>query len=242
LAAVTPRTRLVVISHILSEPAHVMPVEQVIAACRERGVAVCVDGPHAVAQLPLALDDLGCDFYTASCHKWLCGPLGSGFLYVAQKWHDRIEPPIMSWGRLDPARPQSWREEFWWNGTRSLAAYLAVPAAIEFLNGIGLENFRRHGHALAKYGAELVDEVTGLAPPANRDRWYVAMTLAELPPGDTHSLRAALWERYGIEIPVLKIAGRRFLRISAHLYNTPDDMLRLVAAISELMHDEKHGR
>jgi isopenicillin-N epimerase len=241
LSAITPRTKLVVVSHILSEPAHVLPVEPIIDVCREQGVAVCVDGPHAVAQLPLALDDLGCDFYTASCHKWLCGPLGSGFLYVAPRCHDRIEPPILSWGRLEPARPQTWREEFWWNGTRSLAAYLAVPAAIEFLEGVGLEDFRRHGHALAKLGAELVDEVTSLAPPTDRDRLYAAMTLAELPPGETHALRAALWERYRIEIPVLNIAGRRFLRISAHLYNTSDDMHRLAAAIAELLDEEIRG-
>lgn len=242
LTALTPRTRLVVVSHILSEPAHILPVEQLIAACRDRGIAVCVDGPHAVAQLPLALDDLGCDFYTASCHKWLCGPLGSGFLYVAPPWHDRIEPPILSWGRLEPAAPHSWREEFWWSGTRSLAAYLAVPAAVDFLERIEQETFRHHGHALAKYGAELIDQVTGLQPPADRDRWYAAMTLAELPPGDAHALRMELWVRHRIEIPVLSIAGRRFLRISAHLYNTPDDMQHLAAAIAESLHRDKRSR
>jgi isopenicillin-N epimerase len=238
------RTKLIVVSHIFSEPAHRMAVEEVIAAARERGVAVCVDGPHAVAQLPLSLDELGCDFYTASCHKWLSGPLGSGFLYVAPKWHDRIEPPILSWGRLQPAKPESWREEFWWNGTRSLSAYLAIPAAIELLEEVGLETFRRHGHALAIYGAELVDAATGLSPPADRDQYYAAMTLAELPlargaselrPDDSHAVRALLWERYRIEIPVLDIAGRRFVRISAHLYNTPADMQRLAAAVAELL-------
>jgi isopenicillin-N epimerase len=116
-----------------------------------------------------------------------------------------------------------------------LSGYLAVPAAIDFLEGVGLEYFRHYGHTLAKYGADLVDEVTGISPPTDRDQGHGTMSLAELPMGETHELRAALWDRHRIEIPVLHIAGRRFLRISAHLYNTREDMHRLAEGIADAM-------
>lgn len=86
LAEATEKTRLIVVSHITSPTAITLPVADLCRAARERGIAVCIDGPHAVAQLELNLESLGCDFYTASCHKWLSAPFGSGFLYVAPRW------------------------------------------------------------------------------------------------------------------------------------------------------------
>ena len=86
-----------------------------------------------------------------------------------------------------------------------------------------------------------VTACTGAVGVSPFDRWYAAMTLAELPPGDARALRSALWERYRIEIPVLNVASRRFLRISAHLYNTTGDMQRLAAAIGKLLADEKRS-
>ena len=81
-SAATDRTRLVVVSHITSPTAIILPVQKICAEARRRGIAVCIDGPHAPAQVPISLDELSCDFYTASLHKWASAPLGSGFLYV----------------------------------------------------------------------------------------------------------------------------------------------------------------
>ena len=130
-AAATERTRLLVVSHITSPTAITLPVEPIVAEAKRRGMLVCVDGPHAVAQLPLDLERLACDFYCASCHKWLSAPFGSGFLYVAPQHHALIRTPILSWGRLPPTRLDAWSDEFIWSGTRDPSPYLAIPAAIE---------------------------------------------------------------------------------------------------------------
>ncbi len=232
LAAATDRTRLIVVSHITSPTAITLPVTEICHAARARGIAVCVDGPHAVAQLPLDLRALGADFYTASCHKWLSAPLGSGFLYVARPWQDQVRPPQLSWGLLLPDRPQQWWEEFVWTGTRDPSAYLCVPAAIRFLERVGLEAFRARTHALAQYARQQLVDLFGTQPlvPDSPD-WYTAMAHVPLPPGPGRPLQNRLWEQYGIEVPIVEFQGNRYVRVSCHLYNTPAHVDRLTMAL-----------
>jgi isopenicillin-N epimerase len=132
-ARVTSHTKLIVVSHVTSPTALVMPVEEICRRAREVEIPVCIDGPHAVAMLPLNLRKIDCDFYTASCHKWLSAPFGSGFLYVAPRQQKRIQPAIVSWGGSIGGRQPGWKDEFNWLGTRNPAAFLATTDAIRFL-------------------------------------------------------------------------------------------------------------
>ncbi|MBC7816117.1 MAG: aminotransferase class V-fold PLP-dependent enzyme, partial [Planctomycetaceae bacterium] len=150
LAGVTERTKLIVVSHITSPTAVIFPVEAICREAAKRGVKVCVDGPHALAMVDINLRRLGCDFYCASCHKWLSAPFGSGFLYVAKRHQQKLSPPVMSWGGSVAGRPAHWQDEFRWLGTRDPASFLAVPSAIEFLDRFGWEAFREQTHELAK--------------------------------------------------------------------------------------------
>lgn len=132
-ARVTSRTKLIVVSHVTSPTALVMPVGRICSRAKELGIPVCIDGPHAVAMLPLNLRKLDCDFYTASCHKWLSAPFGSGFLHVAPRQQKRIQPAVVSWGGSIGGRQPGWKDEFNWLGTRNPAAFLATADAIRFL-------------------------------------------------------------------------------------------------------------
>lgn len=236
LDASTDRTRLLVVSHITSPTAVILPVREICAAARKRGIAVCIDGPHAPAQVAVTVDELGCDFYTASLHKWVSAPIGSGFLYVAPQWQELIQPTNLSWGRLLPAKPVAWWEEFMWPGTRDPAAYLAVPAAIELLEEVGLENFQQRSHCLAKHARESIVAMTGLTPPTpDHPTWYGSMASMPLPPGDARALQLALWQQHKIEVPVVDREGQRSIRVSCHLYNTRDDVEALCAALAKLL-------
>lgn len=235
LAAITHRTRLVVVSHITSPTALILPVEKICAELRRRSIAVCIDGPHAIASLPLDLNALECDFYTASCHKWLSAPFGSGFLYVARQWHDHVQPNELSWGHTDGATAQSWRDEFIWRGTRDPSAFLAIPAAIEFLEQVGLDTFRERSHYLAAHGGKLIEKTLGRPPLIDVDTWHGPMVLTELPPGEARPLREALAARHRVEVPVIEFDQRRFLRISCHLYNSVDDLESLAIALKKLI-------
>lgn len=234
--AVTQRTKLLVVSHITSATAITLPVRQIIERVRTLGVAVCIDGPHAVAQLPLNIDELGCDFYTASCHKWLSAPLGTGFLYVSPRWHEMIQPPILSWGKTESEEQASWTDEFGWLGTRDPSALLAIPSAIALLKRVGLENFRRRTHQLASYARERLAQFDPRQPIVpDSPQWYGAMAHVPLPAGDARQLQMALWGQFGIEVPIIDFAGRRWIRVSCHLYNKPANIDRLAEALHVLL-------
>lgn len=234
--AVTERTKLIVISHITSPTAVTLPVRQVCAAARERGVASCIDGPHALVQEEVNLATLGCDFYAASCHKWLSAPFGSGFLYALPKHQARIRPPVLSWGRLPPTKLNNWADEFLWSGTRDYAATLAIPAAIDFIEGIGLETFRSHSHQLARYAREQISELTGLSPIMPDDpAWYCAMAHVPLPPGPRQPLQEQLWQQFRIEVPIVEWNGGRYIRVSCHLYNEREQIDELVRGLKSLL-------
>ncbi len=239
---VTDRTKLIIVSHITSPTAVIFPVEAICRAASERGVPVCVDGPHALAMVPVDLRRLDCDFYCASCHKWLSAPFGSGFLYVAKKRQQQLSPPVMSWGGSLSGRPAHWQDEFRWLGTRDPAPFLAIPNAIEFLERVGCETFRSRTHELAQYARQRIVAITGLEPavPDNRE-WYGSMIGLPLPPtgkpaprqGIRDQLQNPLWEKYGIEIPIVHWRGERLLRVSCHLYNTREDIDRLCSALQQ---------
>jgi isopenicillin-N epimerase len=241
--ALTERTRLVVVSHVTSPTAVVFPVEPICAAARERGVPVCIDGPHAIAMRPLDLRRVGCTFYCASLHKWLSAPFGSGFLYVDRAWQQRMVPTLWSWGRSLGGRPSRWQDEWNWPGTRDPAAFLAVPAAIECLQSLGIEQFRQHGHALARQARQQLEALFQTqALCADSPEWYGTMITVPLPEGpllreQPHAadpLQQALWQQFQIETLMTDWNGRRHLRVSFHLYHSEDDVDRLMTALQAL--------
>lgn len=241
LQAITPRTRLLIVSHVTSPTAVTLPVARLIPLVRARGIAVCVDGPHAPAYTDLNLDNLQCDYYVASCHKWLSAPLGSGFLFVAPQRQSSIRSPLLSWGRLLPDVPVKWYEEFIWTGTRDPSPYLSLPAALDFLqNRVGLRNFRERTHSLARSARQQIGERFGTTPMIpDGPEWYGSMAHVPLPPGDHSLLQRTLWERYKIEVPIISWAERRFVRVSCHLYNDQNDLDRLLEALSQLIHGQQ---
>ena len=236
LASCTEKTRLVVISHITSATALIMPVQEICEVMRKKGIAVCIDGPHALAQVEVDIDSLDCDFYTASCHKWLNASLGSGFLYGHPKWHQHLQPQVQSWGRLLPAIPEHWTEEFTWSGTRDPSNYLSLPAAIDFLQTIGFEAFRERSRYLASYGEAKLCELFQQETWADRSAgWYGSMCHVKLHEGDHSQLQQQLWDRFQIEIPVYPFEGIDYLRLSCHLYNSTRQIDQLVDALRELL-------
>lgn len=230
----TENTRLVVVSHITSPTAIILPIKEICQAFRELGVVTCIDGPHAPAHVDIDIDDLGCDFYVASCHKWLCATLGTGFCYAHPRWHDKMQPVLKSWGRLLPAMPETWDEEFIWSGTRDPSGYLSIPVAIEVLQSIGLDKFREHAYGLAGYARERLVDLTGQSPIAPKN-WYGCMAHVPLPDGNYNELQQWLWNNKGIEVPIVDFDGRWFVRVSCHLYNRRDQIDLLVDSLQEYM-------
>ncbi|MGD1148355.1 MAG: aminotransferase class V-fold PLP-dependent enzyme [Thermoanaerobaculaceae bacterium] len=236
-AGVTPRTRVLFLSHITSTTALVFPVVELVRRARERRIVSVIDGAHAPGQLTLDLRALGADFYAGNCHKWMNAPKGSAFLYARREVQPQVEPLVVSWGWRSE-RPGSSRfvDEHEWQGTRDIAAYLTVPAAIDFMREHDWPAVRRACHELVRKARREVNEVTGQAPIApDGDEWFAQMATMQLPCCDHETLQRRLWDEFSIEIPTFSWNGGSYIRISIQAYNTESDVAALVRALSRLL-------
>ncbi|MEW6029779.1 MAG: aminotransferase class V-fold PLP-dependent enzyme [Chloroflexota bacterium] len=233
---VTPRTRVIFLSHITSPTATIFPIREIIERARGAGILTVIDGAHAPGQIPLALDSLGADFYGGNLHKWLCAPKGAGFLYARPEVQHLLKPLVVSWGYESetPSGSQFIDNHEWW-GTRDLAAFLSVPAAIEFQEKHGWDRVRAACHELAGEAERRICELTNLSSlHADADGWFGQMVSAPLP-GDTDlaALKVRLYDKYRIEIPLFEWNGRKLIRVSLQGYNTRRDVNTLVSALQE---------
>ena len=255
LAHVTPRTRLALLDHITSPTGLVLPIERLVAALAGRGVEVLVDGAHAPGMVPLDLGALGAAYYSGNCHKWLCAPKGSAFLWVRRDRQPDIRPLTISHG-ASAARPgrSRFRLEFDWTGTDDPTAWLAVPGAIEYLGSLlpgGWPELMARNRALALEARRLLCAATGTAPPCPEEM-VGALASIILPDGPTTEigwrrpdpLQRRLYDGWDIEVPVMSwpAAPRRLVRISAQLYNAPADFERLAEALRRELAAERDAR
>jgi len=234
-SGVTPRTRVIFLSHLTSPTALIFPVQELCRRAREVGILSIVDGAHTVGQIPLDLTALGADFYSSNCHKWLLSPKGSAFLYVRRARQSLVEPLVVSWGwRPEKPGPSRFVQEQEWQGTREIAAYLAVPAAIQFMQEHDWERVRAECHALACYVQERIGALTGLAPLSPPD-WFAQMVSVPLPPCDAEWVKTRLYDEFHIEVPIVRWNGREFVRVSVQGYNPQADLDALASALGELL-------
>jgi isopenicillin-N epimerase len=245
LAGVTDRTRLLLIDHVTSPSGLVLPVERLVPAMRERGIAVFVDGAHAPGMLPLQLAALDADYYTGNCHKWLCAPKGAAFLWVRRDRQPGLRPLSISHGANAPREDRSrFRLEFDWTGTDDPSAWLCVPSAIRFLGGLfpgGWDALRAHNRDLVLAGRKLLLEALGVAAPAPEDMigFLAAVPLplggpagSPLEFGDP--LQVKLLSEHRIEVPVFQFPQGRAIRISAQAYNHLGEYDALAKALTAL--------
>jgi isopenicillin-N epimerase len=253
LAALTPRTRLVVLDHITSATALVLPVATLAAEIEGRGIEVLVDGAHAPGQLPLRVAEVGATYYTANLHKWVCAPKGAGFLWVRRDRQADVRPLSISHGANSPRTDRTrYRLEFDWTGTADPSAYLAVPAAIRFGEELlpgGWDALRTRNHALVVAARDLLCAAANAEPPAPEE---MIGTMASIPlPVEGVAGRVQGVDLYGDPVHErIAAAGiqamvtpwpqrpdggpwRRLVRISAAAYNDLAQYRRLAEILPE---------
>ncbi len=235
--AITPRTRLAILDHIASETALVMPLAEMAAACRARGVPVLVDGAHAPGAIAVDIASRNVDWYAANLHKWAFAPRGCGVLWAAPERRRGLHPAVISWG----IENDDWLQEFDWTGTRDPTPWLAAPAGLDFMeNVLGVAAMRAHNHRLAWTSAQQLSERWGQkwTTPESMIGCMATIALpARLGPADAaraQQLRDALLFEHRIEIPVLARGGRLWTRLSAQVYNDETDIERLARAVETL--------
>jgi isopenicillin-N epimerase len=236
---VTNRTKLIFLSHITSPTALRFPVEAICQRAREHGILTLIDGAHAPGQILLNLDQIGADFYTGNCHKWLLSPKGAGFLYAAPPVQDLIEPLVVSWGyQTDPAKSLGSRflDLLTWAGTHDPAAYLSVPDAIQFQQEHHWQQVQQDCHDLIKEYLPKFSDLTGYPVLYQHENQYQQMACIEIPRMlNLELFKIQLYDQFHIEIPVIPWNQRHFLRISMQAYNQASDLDALLQALKYLI-------
>jgi isopenicillin-N epimerase len=238
--AVTPRTKVIYLSHITSPTALHLPVEILCARARQAGILTLVDGAHAPGQIALDLQAVGADFYTGNCHKWMLSPKGAGFLYARPEVQHLIEPLIVSWGYHVPphmATGSHFLDILQWTGTRDPAAAFSVAAAIQFMQAHDWQTIQQTCHDLLGTAIQRICDLVGMPPPYPLDsQLFHQMGIAPLPPGvDATLLKTRLYEEYRIEVQLTEWNDRIFVRISVQAYNTQSDLDALCNALEALL-------
>lgn len=236
-ARVTERTRVLFVSHITSPTAITLPIAELVRRAQEAGIITVVDGAHAPGQIPLDLEALGADFYSGNCHKWMMSPKGSAFLYARREMQSLLEPLVVSWGwESDSPGPSQLVDHHQWQGTYDIAPFLAVPAAIVFMEEHDWPQVRQTCHELVRYARWAIEALTGLAPiTPDAPEWFAQMAAFPLPQCDGKSLQRRLYDQFDIEIPVITWNERQFVRVSIQGYNTQADVDALVEALRALL-------
>ena len=262
LERVTARTRLLVISHVTSPTALVLPIERLIRTLADRGIDTLVDGAHAPGMIPLALDELGAAYYTGNAHKWLCAPKGAAFLWVRPDRRDGVRPTTTSHGwnePLDGTERSRYRAEFDWVGTGDPSAVLAIPAALDWLDaglpgGAPAVMAAQHEAAIAaRRRLHTALEVEPIAP----ESMLGAMASVRLPGVATaaagREIKTVL-EDARIEIPIVgfPVPAMRptptaepssvLIRVSTPRYVEPSDVERLIEVLVPAVASVRDGR
>ena len=235
---VTPRTRVIFLSHITSPTALLFPIQQICRRAREHGILTVIDGAHAPGQIPIDLDDLQADFYTGNLHKWLCAPKGAAFLYAHPSWQSLIQPLVVSWGwQSENPGPSPFVDYLEWQGTRDISAFLSVPAAIQYQQEHHWSEVRDRCHAMADQTQKLIHALTGLPPlHGSETGWFVQMAASPLPVAtDLADLKIRLYDEFKIEVPLVAWNGYKLIRYSFQAYNSPADMHALLDALARLL-------
>lgn len=232
-ADVTPRTRVISISHITSPTALIFPIAEICRRAREAGILTVIDGAHAPGQVPVDLEVIGADFYSGNCHKWLSAPKGSAFLYVRPEHFAIIDPLVISHGWVPEGTFVSRNE---WQGTRDIASFLSVPAAIDFQAQHHWDAVRQRCHKMAVELHDRIATLTGLPPiAADLDVWFGQMIAIPMPKDRMRDIYDRLYNDYHIVTAGGMIDGENWLRISIQGYNTQADCDRLYNALTELL-------
>tara|TARA_X000001036_G_C20599628_1_gene774365 strand:- start:148 stop:1281 length:1134 start_codon:yes stop_codon:yes gene_type:complete len=236
LSGISINTKVIFISHITSQTALIFPVSEICSFAKKAGIITIVDGAHVPGHIDLNLKEIDCDYYTGACHKWLCSPKGTSFLYVRKELQNNIMPQTISWGEEgeDPG-PTQFLMDFQWQGTRDMSAFLSIPSAINFVK----KNKWRENHIASKEiiieTSQILSELLKTEPLFIGNDWVGQMVSHRLPNDSPETLKNNLWKDFLIEVPIFEWQNQKFIRVSVHYYNDRSDIKRLISALKKLL-------
>jgi len=234
-SAVTDHTKVIFLSHMTSMTAMKFPVEEVVSFAKKNNILSIIDGAHVPGHIPLDIRKLDADMYTGACHKWMCTPKGVSFLYVKKELQEDVHPLVVSWGWKSEnpgvSKFLDWHE---WQGTRDMSAFLTVPTSIKFMDENNWRELAKKCHQKVLHVRNQFLDFLDIKPPCPDD-WLGQMASVPLPIEDADSFKNKLLGIYKIQVPVFKWEDQIYLRYSIQVYNSEDDLNKLLSAVKELL-------
>jgi len=228
--AITPKTKLLMVCHLINITGHVLPVRKICDMAHSKGVEVMVDGAHSFAHLQFSVKDLDCDYFGTSLHKWLSVPLGSGMLYLKKDKIPKIWPLLAEWDKDDNDIRRLNH-----TGTHPVATDLAISNALEYLYRLGPERKEARLRYLQNYWTDQVRDLPHiiLNTPKERQRscGIANVGVKDMTP---HDLADTLMKKYKIWTVAIDGAGVHGCRITPNIYTTTKELDEFVKALSRI--------
>ena len=237
LQGVTSNTKLIFISHLTSTTGLRLPVHEICAFAKERGILTFIDGAHAPGQVDVDLTALQPDFYTGACHKWMLTPKGSSFLYVKKELQHLFDPLLISWGyNSDRPSESQFLDYHQLQGTRDYSAFLTIPAAISFMQGNNWETVRKECRTITQNNAQRFCTLLNATPlcPVTDD-FIAQLYSVNLKINAPEKLHDMLYEKYKIQVPVMPHGDQFYFRYSINAFNSNEDLDKLYDALEEII-------
>jgi cysteine desulfurase / selenocysteine lyase len=237
--AVTPKTRVISVSHITCTTGTVLPVQDISEFARSKNIWSVIDGAQAVGHIPVNVEEIGCDCYATSGHKWMLGPKRTGVLYVRKEMLETVTPTVIGaysdagWNYRDGLNyhPTAQRYEF---GTYNVPVMHGLGVAVDFLNLIGMKRVFSRCHELASFvirSVQNIPHIDVLTPTAPGE--FASIVTIRLSNITTMALQNHLAQKYRLRTRYVAEADLDALRVSIHLYNNTEEVERLVEGVLE---------
>lgn len=233
----TSKTKAIFIGQITSATGLIFPIQEICTIAKEKSLLTIVDGAHVPGHIPLDLATIQADFYTGACHKWMCTPKGSSFLYARKEVQHLLDPLIVSWG-YEAAFPSNstFIDYHQMQGTRDFSAFLSVPTAIKFLQENNWPQVAANCRKLAHNNYQRFCNLLGTQPLCPITEEFLGqMCSVPINTNEPEKLQRLLYEKYKIEIPVMRQSDRILIRYSIQIFNTQEDLDVLFKALSEII-------
>jgi len=229
------KTKVIFLSHITSSTGLIFPVEKICNIARDHNIFCIIDGAHVPGHIPLNIKKLNPDIYTGACHKWMCAPKGTSFLYAKKDIQNKIDPLVVSWGYESEMPSHSkFLDYHQWQGTHDPSCYLTIPDVIKFLKK---NNWIEVGEQCQKINLIARSKLNHFfnQKPISKDQFIGQMSTIQIPHiDDPIEFQKLLYNDYQIQIPILKWGGETFLRISIQAYNSMEDIEKLLYALKKI--------
>ena len=229
-AAITPKTRVIGVTHVTSTTGIMFPAKEIAAIARQRGIWMHLDGAQTFGSLDVDLSDIGCDSYTASAHKWLMGPLEAGVMFIRAERAAEVWPSVVSAGWKDELRGGERLEVF---GQRDDPRLVALDSAIDFIQLIGMKTIETRTRRLATLMKEEFSRTPGVKLKTNMEPELSGGVIKALvgPAGAQKASYDALWDKYRVSTALTPSGDSAGIRFSPHIYNTVEEVMKVVEAV-----------